>query len=230
MWLRRAGVALLAVLLFAAGSLAWLRHGWADEQRRLVELRGHDGYDLYNTTQTKAEPLVPWLRKHLPERIGIYLDRVVDLQLYRDDATDRDMQLIGGLGHLRGLMVQGSNVTDSGAAELRGLTEMEDLSLHISHLTDAGVANLEGMQRMKDLQIEGGEMTNAGLDHLHGMPNLRSLTICQNHVNRDGLRRWLKQHPGVQIIDGPGAPLTLDKEEWERAAELPATKPAPVGH
>ena len=205
-WLRRSGYVLLAAVLIAGGALLWLRQGWQDEQRRLAHLRRHVG-DRSNQLEVKSEPLSPWLRGRLPDRIGVYLDRVAEVELYSTDTTDNDLRLVGGFTHLRGLMVQGPAMTDAGLGHLAGLTRMQRLELDCHYVTDAGLANLAGMRRMRSLMIEGGQVTDAGLEHLHGMPQLRNLTVCMNRVTRDGLRRWMRRHPGVRVVDGPGGPI-----------------------
>ena len=206
-WLRRVAYCAVTFLILAGAALAWLRNGWQDEQQRLSDLRLHAGPGPGQLAVT-SEPLSPWLRRRLPERFGVYLDRVTDVQLYWTGATDDDLERIKGLTHLRGLMLQGPAMTDAGFAQLKGLTQLRTLHIACRRITDAGLANLKEMHRMQQLSIQGGQVTDAGLENLHAMPKLRRLTVCMNPVTRGGLRRWMRRHPGVEVTDGPGGPIT----------------------
>jgi hypothetical protein len=209
-WLSRAAYLCLLLILLAGASLFWLRHGYLDERRRLAALEKHIGDS--KEVLVKFEPINTWLRERLPNRIGIYLERMTELELFSIDATDEDLKAIGGFTHLRKLMLQGPYMTDAGLAHLKRLTHLERLELACDQFTDAGLSNLADMHHMQDLQIQGGQITNAGLEHLHQMPHLRSFTICMNKVNRDGLLQWSRRHPGVPIVDGPGGPFTAKDE------------------
>src|SRR4029453_13520843 len=173
------------------GGLLWLRDGWQKEQRHLANLRQHIG-SRPDQLEIKAEPLSRWLRDRLPDRIGIYLDRVIDLQVFWNGATDAELKDVRGLTHLRGLMLQGPGITDAGLAELKSLGGMRTLHLHCRQITDAGLSNLHGTQRMEDLMFREGQITNSGLEHLQGMPDLRWLTMCMNQVTREGLLQWMR--------------------------------------
>jgi hypothetical protein len=209
-WIRRAGWLFLALLLLAGGVFLWFWFGWQGEQRSLAELRRHLGTPTseVNELDVDSKSLNPWLRDRLPDAIGVYLDRVTDVAVYPMLTTDDDVKIIGRFSHLRRLSLQGDRVTDAGLAHLKSLAELEDLYLNCDHITDAGIVNLRNMRHMKRLTIEGGNMTDSGLVSIDQMPDLQFLTACQNQVTEEGLTRWMRQHPGVQVVDGPGAPLS----------------------
>ena len=204
--LRPVALIVLATLVLAGGALLWLRHGWLNEQRRLADLRQHLGSRPSDLAVT-AEPLSPWLRRRLPERVGVYLDRVTDIQAYSTATSDADLKSVASFTHLRGLMLQGPKITDAGLAELKGLTNLRELHLMCRRVTDSGVADLKEMRRMEELTIQGGKMTDRGLEHLHAMPQLRRLAICGNAVTPEGLLRWKRRHPDVQVLHGPDGPI-----------------------
>jgi hypothetical protein len=208
-WLRRFAYLLLLCLLLATAAMLWLRHGWQDEQRRLADLRRHLGPDMRDL-DAQSEPLSPWLHRHLPDCLGVYLDRVTALDIYSVHTNDDDLRTIGGLTHLRSLMVQGPKMTDAGFAHLKGLRDMRKLDLICREIGDAGLANVRGMRRMQDLTIQGGRITDAGLEHLDRMPDLRDVMICRTAVSWGGLKRWMRRHPQVRVAAGLAGPMTAD--------------------
>jgi hypothetical protein len=209
-WLRRFAYLLLLCLVLAAVAMIWLRHGWQDEQRRLADLRGHLG-PAARDIDARSEPLSPWLYRHLPGRLGVYLDRVTALDVYSVHTTDEDLRAIGGLTSLRVLMLQGPRMTDAGFVHLKGLREMRKLDLICREIGDPGLANFADMRQMHELTIQGGHVTDAGLEHLDRMPDLRTVMICRTAVTHDGLRGWKRRHPQVRVIAGLAGPITADE-------------------
>ena len=204
-WLRRAAYVLLALTVVVGGAAIWVVHGWHEEQRGLASLRQRlrDPQDLATT----SEPLCPWLQARLPARIGIYLDRVAIVDLYSTETNGDDLKVVKRFSRLRELQLVGRSISGADLEQIKGLTDLQRLDICCEQITDDSLAALENMRRMQDLTIEGGKMTNAGLDHLHSMPHLQTLTVCMNKVTRAGLLQWMKRHPGVTVIDGPGGPI-----------------------
>jgi hypothetical protein len=209
-WVRRISYLLLTMTALTSGSALWLAHGWRLEQQSLAAL--HQRFPGNQDLVVTSEPLCPWLRARLPDRIGLYLDRIASVDLYTTDCADVDMTQVKQFTRLRKLMLQGPGITDGGLAQIRRLTRLQRLDIACQHITDAGITNLQELRQMQDLTIEGGEMTNAGLENLNAMTDLKWLTICQNRVNRHGLLRWMTRHPGVQVVDGPAGPIKPGKE------------------
>jgi hypothetical protein len=209
-WLRRFSYLLLAGMIVAGVAMLWLRHGWQDEQHRLADLRRHLGPDARDV-DARSEPLSPWLRRRLPQRLGIYLDRVTALDVYSTRTNDEDLRMIGGFTHLHDLMLQGPKMTDAGFAHLKGLREMRKLDLICRQITDNGLANLRDMRRMQDLSIQGGRVTDSGLGHLDRMPDLREVMICRTAVTDAGLKLWMRRHRQVRVAAGITGPMQLDE-------------------
>jgi hypothetical protein len=201
-WARRASSLVLALAALLGGSLLYLRQGLRREQASLAELRPPRADAL-----ATYEPLSPWLRRRLPERAGVFLERITKMEVWFDLGGDAELQIVGRLTHLRQLFIAGADVTDAGIARLAGLKELERLEFACPRITDASVEQIARLRRLRELSIQGGDITDAALDRLDALPNLRDLTICMNHVSREALLRWLRRHPGVTVIDGPEGPL-----------------------
>jgi hypothetical protein len=106
-------------------------------------------------------------------------------------------------------MIQSPDVTDAGLARLGSLKELRTLDLACPALTDRGLAAmLSDMRHLRDVQIEGGRLTEASLQSLDRLPELRHLTTCRNGITTPALLDFVRRHPDVSLVNGPGGPLT----------------------
>ena len=145
------------LLLFGAGvvRVGYLGKLAMDEQAavaRIIELGGKYRYDRppgrnWFEILTGAEPI----------------QQVVYVDLDGCNASDDDLQLIGHLDRLEGLLVDSPNVTD------------------------AGVSHLGQLELLQFLDLSGTKVTGTGLKHVRGMTGVTKLDLHNTGVDDDAM-------------------------------------------
>lgn len=64
---------------------------------------------------------------------------------------------------------------------------------------DEGLAHLSRVKGLTAFTVEDARVTDAALVHLAAVPTLRQLTLRGGQFTREGLRKWRKTKPDVQI-------------------------------
>jgi hypothetical protein len=107
---------------------------------------------------------------------------------YRDDFSDREIQLLKFMPALKRVELSYSAVTDGGLAHLSGLNNLETLNLDCTHIGDTGLGHLAGLPRLRSLSIVDTSVTDAGLVHIAGLKNLKRLSLASNGITDTGLK------------------------------------------
>jgi hypothetical protein len=161
---------LLAVLLLL--SVAGL--GQAGE-KDIIERLGKAGAGVtetqgYFVVMLPAQGVFPFL-KDLCE-----LQRLGSLTLRERRVTDAEMQTIGSLSHLRGLLLGGCAVTDAHLKQVAKLRKLRGLSLDGTRVTDAGLEELAVLSDLRHLHLNGTTVTAEGVARLQ-----KALPECVIH-------------------------------------------------
>lgn len=118
---------------------------------------------------------------------------------------------------LKGLRIQGSNVTDAGLRHLQGLKQLEYLDLWSTGISDAGLVHLKALPALKHLNARvataGNEslITSRGIAQLAEIPSLEYLDLpnlsmtdacCEQVARLPNLRYlWMGCYSGSPITD-----------------------------
>jgi hypothetical protein len=150
--------------------------------------------DSTRVTPAAVEALresLPHLHIHESEHRIIAHFRSLGGQVFASpwDAPSELQQRVGRdlLGHLRGLNLSGTQVTDAELADLAELKELKFLWLSNTKVTDAGLAHLAGLTSLRWLGLSKTKITDAGLTHLRGLQNLQLLRLKHTKVTDAGL-------------------------------------------
>jgi Leucine Rich repeat len=92
---------------------------------------------------------------------------------HRNKVDDETLAHLGRLGHLEGLSLSGTGITDAGMAHLKGLTRLEHLSIDRTMVGDVGLAYLKGLTSLRSVSISGNRISDEGrLDLERALPNV----------------------------------------------------------
>jgi hypothetical protein len=105
------------------------------------------------------------------------LTNLTELLLHGNQATDRAMESVARLPHLRALYLWYAQVSDYGVAKLAGLSELEKIHICNTSVGDASLASLARLPKLKELALQYNRFTDEGLAHLRAMPQLTRLWI-----------------------------------------------------
>lgn len=108
------------------------------------------------------------------------------------EITDRTiveiMKYRAGLGHLEGLHIQWSKVTDAGMKEIHDLPSLNYLWLFGNEkITDAGLSSIKDVPNLKSIWTSGSPINGTGMKP-EIMPNLDALTMYECPVTMEGLK------------------------------------------
>ena len=99
------------------------------------------------------------------------------LSLHNPEVTDRDLEPLQRLRHLRRLMLADTNVTDDGLRHLSNLDRLYELDLRNTHVTDAGLTSLYQLKGLKTLWLTGTSVTREGVAELMDqLPQLETVS------------------------------------------------------
>ena len=113
--------------------------------------------------------------------------RVRGVTLNGAEVSDVTLSYIAGMPGLRWLSLKSTGVTDDGLRHLKGLHNLIDLSLDNTRVTDAGLRNLEGLTQLAALSLNKTQVTDAGMRHLHGLTKLVVLSLNDTKLTDAGL-------------------------------------------
>ena len=97
-----------------------------------------------------------------------------EIDLQQKQVTDRDLEHLQGLVHLRRLLLAYTGITDAGLVHLVQLAGLDFLDLGQTCVTDAGLVHLVGLSRLRVLYLYGTDISDAALETVEKMPGLEA--------------------------------------------------------
>jgi hypothetical protein len=238
-WFRFSLRTLFVLVTVAAVWLGLTMKRIRDQERavaRILELGGDVGYDYqwdykyrprfetWSINSNSQPPGPQWLRRLFGPQWNV---DVLTVGIYRSTAvpaTDRDLELLRNLPHVRAMDMNGSEViTDAGLRHVGRLTNLTDLRiLECAGITDEGLAHLSGLKRLnhlllqkcnmdgsglrylahlpiEKLQLEFTPVTDAALEHVARFTRLTELSLQYTNVTNEGVARLKAALPNCRI-------------------------------
>jgi hypothetical protein len=131
---------------------------------------------------------------------------------------DADLDLLKQFSKLRGLFLDGSEITDDGLKDLEAFPHLHSLSLKSSKVTDAGLGRLGGLADLDYLDLSNTQVAGAGLERLQGLSQLRHLYLDNTRVTDAGLE-GLQRFEALYYLSISGTQIT--DLSLERLKSLP---------
>ncbi len=122
--------------------------------------------------------------------------------------TDSDLPQLAALPQLTQLDLSLTRITDHGLQQLKSAPGLVELNLYYAEqITDEGMAALKGWQKLKRLNLRGTKITDTTLEHLSNVTTLEALDIGFAQITDVGLDR-LTALPNLKELVIGGNKLT----------------------
>jgi internalin A len=149
----------------------------------VAKLKKLSSLSLDDESRRRAQPLEDADFVHLHG-----LSNLKGLAINGSNITDDGLaELIRQLPQLRSLSVSKTNITDKGLEELTSLGNIGSLFLEGLRITDNGLKSLQKLPKLTFLIVGGPQITDVGIGHLSQLKSLRCLAICGTRVTDNGL-------------------------------------------
>jgi hypothetical protein len=112
------------------------------------------------------------------------LERLVLQECRLED--EQSLAALTDAPRLKGLWLNGCNVTDAALRHAGRMVRLESLLLDKTGITDAGLAELAALRGLKWLGADDTAVTDAGLMHLAGLTRLSSVVTNRTAVTKAG--------------------------------------------
>lgn len=97
---------------------------------------------------------------------------------YCDKISTTGLASLKDIKTLRGLELNGDNISDDALAVVGNIRNLQGLDLSwCDKITDAGLAHLEDLKSLQILNLAKTQISDAGLAHLKGLTGLQSLNL-----------------------------------------------------
>jgi Leucine-rich repeat (LRR) protein len=123
-----------------------------------------------------------WLRMLVGEDNFVSVSSVVE-----GEVSDRDLDRLKNVIHLRKLAPPDTQITDAGLEHLKNLTNLKRLFLDDTQITDAGLEHIKNLKKLEMLALTDTQITDAGLEHLKNLSNLKWLFLDDTQITNGGL-------------------------------------------
>lgn len=119
-------------------------------------------------------------------------------------SDDDLLALRPALRNLKGLLLDGTGVTDAGLAAIRDSSDLQTLVLIGPRFSDAAIGHIAVLSRLESLDLGHTQVSDRGLAKLPALPELNSFELGSSHVTGAGMAELSKfpklRHIGVGAI------------------------------
>lgn len=192
---------LLMVVLVMAVPLGWLGHeiNLARQQRAVIaNIRERGDLVSYSTISPYFLGGSGAPRVAVREGLAAYLERSLGEDFFEDVrfvsanvASDKTLEVIGGLRQLGSLQILNASVTDEGLKNLRGLSQLKSLQFHCATYSkpigDKAMEHVGSLSQLEELHLGRADVTDDGLAHLRGLKRLTGLIIGGRGITDQGM-------------------------------------------
>ena len=126
-------------------------------------------------------------------------------------ATGKDLTWISRLTRLRGLSLQGANLTDGDLGLLARLTNMQWLDLSHARLPSADASPLPALSTLEFLSMARARFSNDDGPFVPAYPRLRTLLLSETEVLDFGIQSLSSTSPHLRYLDLFGAAGVTDR-------------------
>ncbi|HEY9785340.1 MAG TPA: hypothetical protein V6D17_08060 [Candidatus Obscuribacterales bacterium] len=147
--------------------------------KNIFHLKGLKRLSVWGTYMDDAE--IARIVRELPQLEELDIS-------YMPTITNRCLDHVAKLKHLRVLILEKTKIDDAGVAKLLCINTLTYLNLSQTKITDASLALLSKMPALSTLNLAATSVTDKGLEHLLALPALKRLDVSLNKVTDRTLR------------------------------------------
>ena len=114
--------------------------------------------------------------------------------------SDPAVPFVRRISRLKGIDLDGSEVTDNGLAQLGAMPELQYLSAGNGFITGTCLRHLLGCKKLWGLRLGGAEVNNESLRYLQNFPCLTHLGVMNMNLSLSGLEHVSKCR-GISSLD-----------------------------
>lgn len=104
-------------------------------------------------------------------------------------------------GHIVGVFLGNTWVTDADLAPLASLRDLRRLDLSLTYVSDRGLEILKSLEKLEELNLFAAEfITDTAISYLRGHPNLRKLNLRGTDITDTSLR-YIAELPALRSLD-----------------------------
>jgi hypothetical protein len=186
---------------------AWLVKSLGDDFLADVVLA-----EIERDTSSQVNRILP---RNSPESVALRLSAFPRLRYLffwgNIEATDRMLEVVGGLTDLEILDVDNAGaVTDGGVRHLTRLHKLWSFGvLNAPSITDDSLRTLASLRSLQHIGVGGSHITDRGIMYLRGMPGLKTLRLSGSDVEMgDDAVSWLGTLTALEELDVSDARVT----------------------
>jgi serine/threonine protein kinase len=143
-------------------------------------------FGVLSFSRAGKAPPGPSRLQMLADRVRAQKSEVIDARHF-PSIGDRDLSVLVGLGNLKTLNLDHTEITDAGLKDVARAGNLVSLSLTNTSVTDAGLDELKPLIWLEDLRLDKLPISDAGLARVRAFSKLRKLSLYQTKVSDDGL-------------------------------------------
>ena len=205
-WSRLSLRTLLVAVVVVGLPISWAANRINSQRRAIEAIQRAGGYVLFDYQKIPSGQWNPKLprpdRGRLAQLFPPELFEEVTLVNLRDRPIgDRELRLIGRLGKVEYLDLQGTKVTDAGLSSLRGCTSLEFLWLANTSIGDLGARHLASIPSLVNLTLDDTQVGDDGLTALSELDGLVSLGVRNTRVGKFAAAEYRRKRPGASLND-----------------------------
>jgi len=115
---------------------------------------------------------------------------IIGVDLRSSWVTDSDLPQLAALPHLTNLDLSLTRITDIGLQQLKNAPGIVELNLYYTEqITDEGMAAVKGWKKLKRINLRGTKVTDTTLEHLANVTTLESIDVGFAQITDVGLDR-----------------------------------------
>jgi hypothetical protein len=147
-----------------------------------------------------------------------HLDHLRQLRLLNTAITDRALETVAKLTRLEIIQFNSPAVTDGGLCKLSRLTALEHANFYGTQLADNGIKAISNAKQLRTLDVSATHVTDGGMDYLSALTKLEEISLNNTAVTNAGLIK-LKTLRGLKKLDvGLNKGITLEGVDALKAA------------
>jgi len=142
------------------------------------------------SSAAEIKPGTTWIEEVGGSVIRDAAGHITGVDLRASWVTDTDLRKLAQLPDLNYLDLSLTRITDQGMQEIKKLPGVVELNLrYAEYVTDEGLAAIKEWKKLKRLNVHGTKISDTTLDHIAGISTLEAVNIGSAMITDVGLER-----------------------------------------